>query len=195
VGDGDAREDMLTILREAVSESQILWAGKLSGQELRDAYAAMDCFVFASQTETQGIVLAEAMASGAPVVALDAPGVREVLEDGRNGVRLPSDARAEEFATKLGALCREEASLRGYAEAARKTAESYDTAVCAERMLEAYAAMSDEHGKNVADEGELPDFWRRLLGELEVEWDLAVAKSAAIRSAFERDQKTEVSLD
>jgi len=195
VGDGDAREDMLRILRQAVGDRQILWAGKLSGQELRDAYAAMDCFVFASQTETQGIVLAEAMASGAPVVALDAPGVREVLEDGRNGVRLPSDARAEEFATKLGALCREEASLRGYAEAARKTAESYDTAVGAERMLEAYAAMSDEHGKNVADERELPDFWRRLLGELEVEWDLAVAKSAAIRSAFERDQKTEVSLD
>ncbi|MCC5845768.1 MAG: glycosyltransferase [Verrucomicrobia bacterium] len=43
----------------------------------------MDCFVFASQTETQGIVLAEAMAAGNPVVALDGPGVREIVADGK----------------------------------------------------------------------------------------------------------------
>ena len=53
--------------------------GSLDGQVLADAYHAMDVFVFASRTETQGMVLTEAMAAGKPVVALDAPGVREVL--------------------------------------------------------------------------------------------------------------------
>ena len=41
--------------------------------------------VFASLSETQGIVLVEAMAAGVPVVAVDAPGVREVVKDGYNG--------------------------------------------------------------------------------------------------------------
>lgn len=193
VGDGDARQDMLAMLKKHASEGQIHSVGKLSGQELRDAYAAMDCFVFASQTETQGIVLAEAMASSKPVVALDGPGVREVLEDGRNGVLLPADAPATRFTESLAALFQEEAFLRSSSEAARQTAESYDTDACAAKMLDAYEHMTDEN-RAVADV-ELPDFWQRILAELEVEWDLVAAKSAAIRAAFERKKKSEVSLD
>lgn len=57
---------------------------------LADAYHAMDVFAFASTSETQGMVITEAMASGVPVVALDAPGVREIVEDRRNGHLLGS---------------------------------------------------------------------------------------------------------
>ena len=66
-------------------------------------------------------------------MALDGPGVREVLEDGSNGILLPSDSPAEKFAESLATLFKEEASLHSYAEAARKTAEAYDTSVCAKR--------------------------------------------------------------
>ncbi|MFP4261293.1 MAG: glycosyltransferase [Opitutales bacterium] len=193
VGDGDARDDMLAILERDAGRSQIYSVGKLSGQELRDAYAAMDCFVFASQTETQGIVLAEAMASGKPVVALDGPGVREVVEDGRNGILLLSDAPAATFTESLTAIFGDAASLRRYSEAARKTAKDYDTAVCAEKMLDAYERMAAEHRRGAV--AELPDFWQRLLADLEVEWELVAAKSAAIRAAFEREKNPEVSLD
>lgn len=193
VGDGDARQDMLAILKKHASERQIHSVGKLSGQELRDAYAAMDCFVFASQTETQGIVLAEAMASGKPVVALDGPGVREVVEDGRNGVLLPADAPAAKFAESLDGLFKKEASLRSCSEAARQTAESYATNACVEKMLDAYEHMRSGH--SAAADRELPDFWQRIQTELEVEWELVAAKSVAIRAAFEQDKKSEVSLD
>ena len=193
VGDGDARDDMLAILKKNASESQIHSVGKLSGQELRDAYAAMDCFVFASQTETQGIVLAEAMASGQPVVALDGPGVREVVEDGRNGILLPSDSPADKFAESLAALFTEEDSLRSFAEAARETAEAYDTSACAERMLKVYEEVTADHRKETTQG--VPDFWQRTLAELEVEWDLAVEKSATIRAAFKAEEKPEVKLD
>ena len=54
--------------------------GSRSGQALIDAYHAMDVFAFASQSETQGMVLVEAMAAGVPVVAVDASGVREVVD-------------------------------------------------------------------------------------------------------------------
>jgi glycosyltransferase involved in cell wall biosynthesis len=50
--------------------------------ELPDCYAAADCLVFASRTETQGLVLLEAMAAGLPVVALSAMGTRDILSPG-----------------------------------------------------------------------------------------------------------------
>jgi len=193
VGEGDARTEMLSILEQQAAERQIHLAGKLSGQTLRDAYAAMDCFVFASQTETQGIVLAEAMASGKPVLALDGPGVREVVEDGRNGVLLPSDAPVERFTESLSALFQDKASLRRYSEAARTTAEAYDSDVCGEKVLSLYERMADGHRPGAA--AELPDFWHRVLADLELEWELVMAKSAAVRAAFQSEDKSEVSLD
>lgn len=193
VGDGGAREDMLAVLKKHAPASQIHLVGKLSGLELRNAYAAMDCFVFASQTETQGIVLAEAMASGKPVVALDGSGVREVVEDGRNGILLPAATPAAKFAESMNALLKDEASLPSCSEAARQTAKSYDTALCAEKMLNAYERMTAGHSAD--PDTELPDFWQRILTELEVEWELVVAKSAVIRAAFDHGKKSEVSLD
>lgn len=64
--------------------------GSLSGEALRDVYLAADVFVFASLTETQGMVCLESLAAGTPVVALDAPGVRDVVISGYNG-RLGTD--------------------------------------------------------------------------------------------------------
>ncbi|HEU5359886.1 MAG TPA: glycosyltransferase, partial [Candidatus Deferrimicrobiaceae bacterium] len=63
--------------------------GVMDHPELASAYQAMDVFVFASRTETQGMVLTEAMAAGTPVVAVDASGVREVVRDGENGRLVP----------------------------------------------------------------------------------------------------------
>ena len=127
VGDGDAKEEMLTRVKKGASEKQLFAVGKLSGQELLDAYAAMDCFVFASQTETQGIVLAEALASGNPVVALDGPGVREVVVDGENGFLLPGDATPAAFAAGLEKLLDHSDRLNACAEEARRSVETYDT--------------------------------------------------------------------
>jgi len=78
---------------------------------LYEAYRAMDVFAFASKSETQGMVLAEAMAATLPVVALNASGVREVMRDGKNGFMLPAAAKAARFAEQLGKL-REGATLR-----------------------------------------------------------------------------------
>ena len=87
--------------RHSAGKRRVHAVGTLMGRALADAYAAMDCFVFASQTETQGLVLAEAMAAGKPVVAIDGPGVREIVNDGENGILLAGDASADEFAASL----------------------------------------------------------------------------------------------
>ncbi|HEX6199264.1 MAG TPA: glycosyltransferase, partial [Thermoanaerobaculia bacterium] len=78
VGDGPARETVTEeLVRRGLGE-RLHAVGVLGGAELVSAYRAMDVFAFASHSETQGMVLTEAMAAGVPVVAVDASGVREV---------------------------------------------------------------------------------------------------------------------
>jgi 1,2-diacylglycerol 3-alpha-glucosyltransferase len=100
VGAGPSRQTIQEILATAGFGSRLHLPGVLREQDLTDAYAAMDVFAFASRTETQGMVLTEAMAAGAPVIAIDAPGVREVVRDGENGRLLP-DESVETFAAAL----------------------------------------------------------------------------------------------
>jgi len=90
VGDGPAGDR----LREQAGEG-VHFTGFLQGKELAEAYAAADLFVFASDTETFGNVVLEAIASGVPVVVADRGGVRESAIPGRTGLRVrPNDPDA-----------------------------------------------------------------------------------------------------
>lgn len=82
VGDGPYRAE----LERAFAGSKTTFTGFLHGAELAQAYASSDGFVFPSVTETLGLVLFEAMASGLPIMAADSPPSREVLENGEAGV-------------------------------------------------------------------------------------------------------------
>ena len=65
-----------------------IFTGVLQGQELSQAYASADLFVFPSTTDTYGNVVVEAMASGLPVVVSDQGGPRELLRDAQDGERV-----------------------------------------------------------------------------------------------------------
>ena len=75
VGDGPQRRH----LERAFPRSHFL--GKRSGEALAAAYRTADCFVFPSRTDTFGLVMIEALASGTPVAAYDVMGPRDVLSD------------------------------------------------------------------------------------------------------------------
>ena len=77
--------------------------------ELQACYALGDVFVFASQTETQGLVLLEAMAAGVPVVSTAFMGTRDILREGR-GALVALDSAAD-FAAKVVRVL-EDAELR-----------------------------------------------------------------------------------
>ena len=81
VGDGPYRAALETVF----AGTQTTFLGYLFGEELAEAYASADGFVFPSTTETLGLVLYEAMASGLPVLAAASPATQEVLEHGRAG--------------------------------------------------------------------------------------------------------------
>ncbi len=160
--------------------------------DLADAYAAMDCFAFSSQSETQGIVLAEAMAAGTPVVALDGPGVREIVADGKNGLLLKGDATAAEFAAALGRLMEDSAFSSACAEEARRTAAAYDTETCAREMVACYEELAAGR-EHIAAEDAMP--WDRFLAGMEAEWGLLSAKVSAAAAAVIETPATEASLD
>ena len=63
----------------------VLFAGPMEGEELARAYASADVFVFPSLTDTFGLVLLEALASGVPVAAFPVPGPKDVLTDPESG--------------------------------------------------------------------------------------------------------------
>src|SRR5690606_12937965 len=86
VGTGPAKRMIEAVCRRHKVADRLVMAGAFGQPLLSSAYRAMDVFAFASQTETQGMVLTEAMATRTPVVAVDASGVREVLQSDANGI-------------------------------------------------------------------------------------------------------------
>lgn len=82
-------------------ETDVVFTGSVPFNTLVNIYFSSDIFVFSSMTETQGLVLIEAMAAGLPVVAVRAYGVQDMVDDGINGILTSPDI--DEFA---GAVCR-----------------------------------------------------------------------------------------
>jgi glycosyltransferase involved in cell wall biosynthesis len=138
VGYGPSVDEVERIFRERGVADRLHHPGALDGRPLADAYHAADVFAFASKTETQGMVLAEAMTAGVPVVALDAAGVREVVRDGENG-RLLSEEDAEAFAAALSVIAAsDEPARERMRRAALETAKEFAMPRCAERVIALY---------------------------------------------------------
>ncbi|HEY1421057.1 MAG TPA: glycosyltransferase family 1 protein [Candidatus Dormibacteraeota bacterium] len=91
VGDGPHRP----ALERHFAGTRVRFLGRLQGESLAAAYASADVFVFPSETDTFGLVLLEALASGCPVVAARAGGVSDIVRDGQDGILFdPSDIHA-----------------------------------------------------------------------------------------------------
>jgi glycosyltransferase involved in cell wall biosynthesis len=87
VGDGPHR----TFLENYFRGTNTVFTGFLHGESLAQAYASADLFVFPSTTETLGLVILEAMASGLPVIAGISGPTCEQIEDGVTGVLFDTD--------------------------------------------------------------------------------------------------------
>jgi 1,2-diacylglycerol 3-alpha-glucosyltransferase len=181
VGGGPSEDDLKKVFeRHGISERLIL-AGKQMGRALADAYNAMDVFAFASFSETQGMVLAEAMAAGLPVVALNASGVREVMRDRVNGFMLEKSASARRFADQLTKLKKEPARLKAYSAEARNTAELFSRERCADLAIDYYEEIRRLTRRERLMIERSP--WGTLLERIGVEWKLLAEKTQAVVQA------------
>ncbi len=146
VGGGPFEEAMKQLALTHKVSDRVIFAGSLHGKEKVDSYHAMDVFAFASQSETQGLVLTEALAAKVPIVAVDACGVREVVEDKING-RLLMQESLEDFTSALKWIkdLSPEAMIK-MKNACRHTAQRFDMDQCAVKVLDLYASLSVRHG-------------------------------------------------
>ena len=90
-GNGPEREKLQAQVASDGLSRAVRFTGFLDHPRLIDLYKAADLFLFTSKTETQGLVLVEAMAGGAPAVAIGEMGVLDVVRDGVNGILAPED--------------------------------------------------------------------------------------------------------
>ena len=143
-GEGPALQALQRQAAALGIEANVRFVGYLDRlQELPACYAAADVFVFASRTETQGLVLLEAMAAGVPVLAFAALGTREIVEPRRGAVPAPQEPAA--FGVALAVLINDPQRRAAMAQAAREFAREWTTEACARRLAAVYRAVNQRH--------------------------------------------------
>ncbi|HRE80167.1 MAG TPA: glycosyltransferase [Opitutaceae bacterium] len=181
VGGGPSEEQIKEIFTRHGIAHHLILAGKHTGRALADGYCAMDVFAFASQSETQGMVVAEAMAAGLPVVALNASGVREVVRHEKNGFLLAARTPAKIFASHLLRLHERNDEREAFAQAAKETAEEFSQENCADQALAFYEDIRRLTRRERLLAERSP--WGTLLERVGVEWDLLAQKAQSIVQA------------
>lgn len=180
VGDGPEKVELKEKFKARGLEDRLILAGKRTGRVLREAYRAMDIFAFASQSETQGMVVAEAMAAGMPVVALNASGVREVVRDEQNGFLLPANAAPNTFANALAKLAKSAELRRTMSQAAQTTAGGFSREQCAAQVLAFYEETRRATRRRRLFNDLHP--WQAFVQRLGLEWDLLATRTSALAS-------------
>jgi len=144
-GEGPAREQLGQLIVRLGLERDVHFAGYLQRDTaLLDCYAAADVFVFASRTETQGLVLLEAMAQGAPIVSTAELGTKSILR-GACGA-LVVDERVEPFSAAVVRVLRDDSLRKELAEKGRRYARTWSSAVMARRLADLYASLRGTPG-------------------------------------------------
>ncbi|VAW16589.1 hypothetical protein MNBD_BACTEROID05-648, partial [hydrothermal vent metagenome] len=149
---------------------------------------AMDIFVFTSHSETQGVVLTEAMACGIPVVAIDAQGVRDIVKDKVNGRLIHCETKMIQKDNKLltqkksfgdvsefvSALmwCKNQSksNFKNLKRHAQETSQDYSAKICTESLLNVYnRALSQK----VSIRDIKNSSWQQTMKRIRMEWNMA----------------------
>jgi glycosyltransferase involved in cell wall biosynthesis len=188
-GDGPDRQKIHDIFTDCGLVHRLVLTGNLTGRALADAYQALDLFVFSSQSETQGMVLTEAMAAETPVIALDGPGVREVVENRKNGRLLPGDADESAFSRAICDTVSDPETLSTWRQRATQTARKFSRDACIKKLLDLYEYAVLRGKDRVEDGDKETEPWESFLVAIQTEWEL-IAEKAQSLNLLNRDDGT-----
>ncbi|HEX4674853.1 MAG TPA: glycosyltransferase [Steroidobacteraceae bacterium] len=136
-GEGPARESLRQLVTSLKLDADVYFAGYLDRNTgLLDCYAAANVFAFASRTETQGLVLLEAMAQGAPVVSTAELGTRSILKPGCGALVVAE--QQDEFAAAVVRVLRDPGLQKELGERGRAYARTWSSASMARRLADLY---------------------------------------------------------
>jgi glycosyltransferase involved in cell wall biosynthesis len=118
-----------------LSPEQVIFVHQPPKDVIMRLYVESDIFLFSSHTDTQGIVLAEAMACGLPVIALDGPGQRDIIVQGENGYIVTDEDKMFECIVQLST---EPSTIARLSHHAYLTAQRYRPEVLVQHVLDFY---------------------------------------------------------
>jgi glycosyltransferase involved in cell wall biosynthesis len=152
-GGGPVEQELRHQIHKADLTLRVTITGFLQKQEIAKFFGIADVFAFPSYTETQGIVLAEAMAAGCPIVAIDALGPKDAIQDGVEGFLVANDGQA--FTDRLLQILEDDELRQQQSSAATIGAQKFSVNNTTDRLLEVYnAALRDrsEVAKSLLDQ-------------------------------------------
>lgn len=136
VGDGPQREELRTLARQTGVGDRVRFFGFVSREEIDQYYAAADVFAFTSMTETQGLVVVEAMAHGLPAVVVQGGGAGAAVRDGENGFLVSN--RPQEVTEALRQIITDRRLAERLSAGARETAAEYTVEKMVSRVVAVY---------------------------------------------------------
>lgn len=139
VGDGPQKAWLKRLAEELHIADNVVFTGKQESERVVYFYQLADLLLFPSITETQGLVTLEAMAGGAPVIAIDAAGSSSMIDNGVNGILVKGDKNL--FAQATIELLTNEMKYRIMKKNALKKAEELSINKMTQRLLHAYQGL------------------------------------------------------
>lgn len=142
-GNGNMLEPLQELAKKEGLTERIIFPGFVGSDIKKHYYAAGDIFVFASKSETQGMIISEALYMGLPVVAVSATGVKDMVMNQVNGLLIKEDM--EEFSNAVLRLAADEKLRRKFSQNAREIArKNYTATVCAQKLLKIYEKAAEK---------------------------------------------------
>jgi glycosyltransferase involved in cell wall biosynthesis len=146
VGDGPYHRELQNFVTELGLADRIQFLGMVPFQKIPSYLRAGDFFGYASLTETQGIVTMEALAAGLPVVAVDASGTRDTVQNGKQGLLVDNDPVA--LANAIRRLLDDDQLYARLCAATQERAKTFEMKTLAGKLVEVYEQAIEDKKAN-----------------------------------------------
>lgn len=136
-GQGKEKERMRALFKREGVLRRVIFSGVLGRKDIAGIFSLADIFVYASKSETQGLIIAEAMYAGLPVVALDATGVKDFVMNHVTGLLVKENKK--EFSAAVASLLNNKELRMDFSSKAKQIArENFTATLCAEKIIGVY---------------------------------------------------------
>ncbi|NJC98024.1 MAG: glycosyltransferase family 4 protein [Anaerolineales bacterium] len=136
IGDGPEKNALEELADELGIAERVTFTGAIPHSDVVTHLKAADIFGFASVTETQGLVTMEALAAGLPVVAVDASGTRDIIDDGEQGFLVRNDADA--LADSIDRVLDSPDAMQKFQDSALSKAREFGIENCTRKLVNVY---------------------------------------------------------
>lgn len=136
IGDGAAKNTLRKLALKLNVYKDVFFTGHIKKEEVISLFQASDIFIFSSLTETQGIVLIEAMISGLPVVAVKSNGIEDIVQNGKNGIL--TENSVDEFSRSVLEIINDKELRDKLSNKAKDYSKNYSVELWVEKIIKLY---------------------------------------------------------